>query len=272
MRVVSVACSNTEIVCALGAAGMLVGVDDHSDFPPAVVAELPRVGPDLGIDVGRVAALEPDLVLASLTVPGHEKVVAALADAGLPVVASEPTSLADVARDVREIGRRLGLAARGEEVAASMEAALAAARRRNEGSGARAEAGTGTQRRPSLLVQWWPKPVIAPGRLSWVTELAELAGGVNPLGEEAVKSRPLSDDEVTALAPDAVVLSWCGVAPDKVRDDVVYANPAWQDLPFVARRQVFKVPEALLGRPSPRLLDGLAALRRVVETVAVADR
>src|SRR5262245_32085204 len=69
VRVVSLTCSNTEIVCALGLADCLVGVDNHSDYPVEVVTRLPRVGPDLDIDVERVAALEPDLVLASLTVP-----------------------------------------------------------------------------------------------------------------------------------------------------------------------------------------------------------
>jgi iron complex transport system substrate-binding protein len=255
MRVVSLTCSNTEIVAALGCAGMLVGVDDHSDWPPVVVGGLPRVGPDLEIDVARVAALEPDLVLASLTVPGHEKVVEALERAGLPFIAPEPTSLADVARDVRDVARRLGVAARGEEVAAAMERELAA--------GTAAAAGA-TARRPRLLLQWWPKPVIAPGRLSWASELVALAGGENPLAGEEVKSRPLSDDEVREMAPDAVVLSWCGVAPDKVRPDVVLRNPAWQDLDFVRQRRVYLVPEALLGRPSPRLVEGYRALSGIV--------
>jgi len=39
-------------------------------WPEEVVGPLPKVGPDLEIDVDRVAALEPDLVLATLTVPG----------------------------------------------------------------------------------------------------------------------------------------------------------------------------------------------------------
>jgi ABC-type hemin transport system substrate-binding protein len=65
MRVVSHSCSNTEIVCALGCAHLLVGVDDHSDYPEDVVAGLPRVGPDLGRRVDEVVALRPDLVLAS---------------------------------------------------------------------------------------------------------------------------------------------------------------------------------------------------------------
>lgn len=253
MRVVSLTCSNTEIVAALGCAHLLVGVDDHSDWPPEVVAGLPRVGPDLEIDVAKVSALAPDLVLASLTVPGHEKVVAALDRAGLPYAAPEPTSLADVARDVRDVARLLGVVERGEAVAAAMERELAPA--------AESQAST---HRPRLLLQWWPKPVIAPGRLSWASELIALAGGENPLAGEEVKSRRLSDDEVRELAPDAVVLSWCGVAPEKVRPEVVLRNPAWQDLDFVRRLRVYEVPEALVGRPSPRLVEGYRALSSIV--------
>lgn len=255
MRVVSLTCSNTEIVAALGCADLLVGVDDHSDWPAEVVARLPRVGPDLDIDVERVAALRPDLVLASLTVPGHEKVVEALDRAGLPYVAPEPTSLADVARDVRDVARLLGVEERGREVAAALERELTPPE-------------PPPARRPRLLLQWWPKPVIAPGRLSWASELIALAGGENPLAGEEVKSRPLSDDEVREMAPDAVVLSWCGVAPEKVRPEVVLRNPAWQDLDFVRRRRVYEVPEALVGRPSPRLVEGLRALRGVVRELA----
>ena len=82
MRVVSLNCSNTEIVHALGMAHALVGVDDDSDWPPDVVTPLPKVGRDLDVRIPDVRALEPDLVLASITVPGHEQVVAGLAHAG----------------------------------------------------------------------------------------------------------------------------------------------------------------------------------------------
>ena len=259
MRVVSLTCSNTEIVAALGCAGMLVGVDDHSDWPPEVVAPLPRVGPDLQIDVERVAALEPDLVLASLTVPGHEAVVAALERAGLPFVAPEPTSIAEVARDVRDVARLLGVTERGEEVASAMERELTVA------------APSADSPRPRILLQWWPKPLIAPGRRSWASELIALAGGDNPLAREEVKSRSLTDDEVRELAPDAMVLSWCGVAPEKVRPEVVLANPAWQELDFVREGRVYLVPEALVGRPSPRLIEGYRALSSIVAELGAAE-
>ena len=59
---------------------------------------------NLGIDVERVAALKPDLVLSSLTVPGHEKVVESLDVAGIAHIALEPIRLEDVYSDIIEIG------------------------------------------------------------------------------------------------------------------------------------------------------------------------
>ena len=259
MRVVSLACSNTEIVDALGCGHLLVGVDDHSDFPERLVGSLPRLGPDLQPDLDAVAALRPDLVLATLTVLGHERVVEALERRGLPFVASEPTSLADVYRDVMDVAHLLGVRARGEEVVRAMHAEL------GDPSAPGPDA-------PSLLVEWWPKPVIAPGGRSWTTDVLHAAGARGPLEREDVKSRPMTDEEVRALAPDAFVLSWCGVHPDHYRPEVVYRNPAWADLEAIRAGRVFSVPEAFLGRPGPRLVDGVRALRDVVALLAESRR
>lgn len=257
MRVVSLTCSNTEIVCALGRAADLVGVDDYSDYPVEVVAGLPRLGPDLGIDVERVAALEPDLVLASLTVPGHEKVVEALERAGLRYVAPAPESLADVLRDVRDIAALLGVPEAAEPVVAELEAAIAP-HPRPPGA------------RPSIAVEWWPKPVILPGRRSWVHDLILAAGGGHPLEDEAVKSRPLEDGEFAAKAPDAIVLAWCGVELEKYRPDVLYRNPSFADIPAIRHGRVYCVAEAFLGRPGPRLVEGYRALRAIVDEFSAA--
>lgn len=252
MRLVSLTCSNTEIVAALGLADDLIGVDDFSDHPEEAVRGLPRLGPDLDIDVEAVQGLDPDLVLASLTVPGHENVVRELERAGLTFIAPAPESLEEVFDHIEEIAVALGVADRGRRLAARMRSELSAA-------------APPSEPRPSILVEWWPKPVIAPGRRSWATDLLWLAGAVNPIGEEEVPSRPLEDDEVAALDPDAVVVSWCGVDPAKYRLEVVLDNPAWQDLEFARHGRVFPVPEAFLGRPGPRLVEGHRRLRQIVE-------
>jgi iron complex transport system substrate-binding protein len=257
VRIVSLTCSNTEIVCALGCGSALVGVDNHSDYPLEVIGALPRVGPDLQIDIAAVAALNPDLVLASLTVPGHERIIEGLAQAKLPFVAPEPVSLADVYSDIRLIGARLGVSARAEGLVSAMQTALASP-------------APNAARPPRILVEWWPKPVIAPGRHSWVTELLKAAGGMNPLSDMPVKSQPLTDEQARALAPDAVVISWCGVKVEKYRPHIVYRRPTWQKVPALMNGRVYSISEAYLGRPGPRLVDGFNALRAIVEEFAAS--
>ena len=280
MRIVSLACSNTEIVWALGCGDMLVGVDEHSDFPEELVGPLPKVGPDLDIDVDRVVALKPDLVLATLTVPGHEKIVAKLEAAGLPFIAPEPVSLEDVFRDIGDIAARLGVPERGTQLVSEMRAELGLDASAGEPDRAdhadhagqadhadQADHGdpTSDTDRPSILVQWWPKPVISPGAKSWITDLIELAGGRNPIGRDPVKSRPIPDEEVAALCPDVVAISWCGVNPAKYRPDVVYNNPAFAEVSAIRANRVICIPEAFMGRPGPRLVDGFRALKEAVE-------
>src|SRR5919201_2993003 len=169
-RVVSLVASNTEIVCALGLADRLVGLDDFSDWPPAV-QHLPRVGRDLDVDLERVACLEPDLVLASLSVPGMERNIERLASSGLPYAVIEPRGLDGVFENVREVAALLGEPERGERLAAELRARMDAI------VGAAAPAAA--QHRPRVYWEWWPRPPITPGGRSWMTRLIAMAGGWN---------------------------------------------------------------------------------------------
>ena len=210
------------------------------------------MGPDLGIDVARVAALRPDLVLASLTVPGHERIVERLTTAKLPFFAPEPTSLDDVYDDIRQIAAQLGVASRGAALIADMRREMPAQPRAHDA--------------PRLLVEWWPKPVIVPGRQSWVHDLIELAGGSNPFADRHQKSMPIHDHEAALANPDSVIMSWCGVPLNKYRPEIVYRRPAWQDIVALRERRVFPIAEAFLGRPGPRLVQGYQALRDIVQS------
>ena len=91
MRVVSICPSNTEVLAYLGKLDVLVGVDDYSDWPKRVL-DLPKVGPDLSIDMDKVEALQPDLILASLSVPGMEKNIEELDARKLPYIILNPNS------------------------------------------------------------------------------------------------------------------------------------------------------------------------------------
>ena len=254
MCIFSHTCSNTEIVCALGCGDQLVGVDADSDHPPEVVARLPRTGRDLDLDVAAVMALQPDLVLSSLTVPGHERVVASLRSAGLPTLVCDPQSLDDVYGDIQRVAAVLGVAERGAELVVSMRAAMPAVEP--------------AAVRPRVLVEWWPKPVIAVARHSWVNDIIHLAGGFNPWGGLDARSMPLRDAEAAAQQPDIVAMSWCGVKVENYRADKVRSRPGWADVPAVRHDRIHAISEAFLGRPGPRLVEGYRQLRDAIAAAA----
>jgi iron complex transport system substrate-binding protein len=247
MRIVAHTCSNTEIVCALGCAHLLVGVDEDSDFPPEVVAPLPKLGRDLSLDVAAVQALKPDLVLTSLTLPGHEKIVASLEAAGLRNLVCAPLRLAEVYTDIERIAAALSVPERGRQLIADMRNAMPPVAR---------------VQRPAVHVEWWPKPVIAPARQSWVTDLIELAGGTNPYATADTKSVQVTPADAQA---DIAVIAWCGVPEQKYRLDVVLEREGWEAVPAVRERNVYPVSEAYLGRPGPRLVEGYRRLRALID-------
>ncbi|WP_027883259.1 cobalamin-binding protein [Meiothermus rufus] len=254
MRLVSLTCSNTEIVWALGCLDWLVGVDDHSDYPPEV-ARLPRVGPDLQVDLERVAALRPDLVLASLSVPGMERVVEGLARRGLPYLVLDPQSLEEVYQDILRVATWLGIASKGQEVVAAMRQEIA-------------QAKLGLPhwpRPPRVLVEWWPRPIIAAGKQSWVTQMLEALGAQNALAHLAVRSAALTPTQVEEAQPDVIVVSWCGAK--KLRPEVVRQRGL--RVPALQNGQVFALEEAYLGRPGPRLAQGVRRLAGLLRGVAV---
>ncbi|MCS7067491.1 MAG: cobalamin-binding protein [Meiothermus sp.] len=254
MRLVSLTCSNTEIVWALGCFDWLVGVDDHSDFPPQV-ARLARVGPDLQVDLDKVEALRPDLVLASLSVPGMERVVEGLQKRCLPHLVLDPQTLQDVYADIERVARRLGLAQQGTHVVRAMQQQIAQAR------------GSLPHwvRPPRVMVEWWPKPMIAAGRDSWVTQMLAALGAQNAFAHLPMRSKPLTPAEVEEACPDAIVVSWCGAK--KLRPEVVLRREL--NVPALRQRQVFALEEAYLGRPGPRLAEGVKRLAELLRNVPV---
>ncbi len=252
MRIVSTTCSNTEIVCALGREQFLVGVDDHSDYPVAVVSKLPRVGPDLQVDAEKIVALKPDLVLASLTVPGHENVIESLQKSGLTYRASAPETIEAVYDDIIDIAQRLGVAERGVKLVAEMREQIKPVKKR-EGN------------KPSIAIQWWPKPPIIAAKKSWVHDLIELAGGRNILEAVETTSSPLEFEQFAELNPDIIVMSWCGVKEEKYRASVVSENPLLSEVSAVLNKRIIPISEACLGRPSVRLVEGYQLIKEAVD-------
>ena len=252
-RIVSIAPSNTEILHALGLGRRIVGVDSWSDYPPRVL-RLPRLGSDLHVDVDRVAALQPDLVVASLHVPGMEDNLPAFEWARLAYLAVGGRGLDGVWQDMRIIGQYLGRAERAENLIRHTQARMA---RVAEHVGRRTP-------RPRVHWEWAAHPVVA-ARRSWITELLALAGADNVYADLDVESARVSPTEAIARQPDVIVACWCGARKLPTRERIL-GRPGWQDTPAVRAGRVAVLSEDLYGRPGPRLADGLERLAELLHT------
>ncbi len=255
MRIVSLCPSNTEILFALGLGPKVVGVDDWSDWPEEV-KDLPRVGGDLNADMERVAALRPDLVLASLSVPGMERNVDALKAHDLPYLVLDPRSLDEVLADFLTVGDACGVRGRAEKVLEDAHRRIDAVRRRRT-----------ARRQVRIYWEWWPKPLIAAGRSSWVNQMSQIAGARNVFADIDEPSRKVTDAEVIDRDPEVLMVCWCGTL-QRIQDaSKVASRPGWERISGVFRGRVHCVPEALFGRPSQRLLEGLEMLEGLIAQV-----
>jgi iron complex transport system substrate-binding protein len=241
-RLVTLCPSNAELVHALGCFDRVIACESSSDFPPEV-ATRERLGPDLGPDLERVAALAPDLAISSLTVPGMERVVTGLRARGIAQAVLAPRSLADVLDEARWLAALLGVAERGHALVAQLEREIAELE---------AQCGAPPVR---VYLEWWPKPMFTPGADCYSNELIRLAGGINVFAERAGASVEVSAADVVRAAPELCFVSWCGVPRDKLDPDSLRGRPGLAALDAVQHGRVHAVDEAFSGRPGPRMLE-----------------
>ncbi|MDN3016333.1 cobalamin-binding protein [Paenibacillus sp. BSR1-1] len=253
MRIISLCPSNTELLEYLGLTHLLVGVDDFSDWPEAI-AGLPRLGPDLSINMDLVEELQPDMVLASLSVPGMEKNVEALQQRGIPHIVLNPQSLKDIEEDLIKTAEVLGDKERGLDAARQFRSRLDNVKQQSRN----------TSKRPTLYWEWWPKPIFTPGKINWLTEISEAAGAVNIFQDVDMASIMADWEDVLSRKPDYICLAWVGVRKAKVQKSVVKKRPGFQKLNYQSDDHILILEEELYCRPSPRLLDGLEKLYNII--------
>ncbi len=249
MRIISICPSNTELLAFLDADHLLVGVDDYSDWPKRINA-LPRLGPDLDIRMDELEALKPDLVLASLSVPGMEKNIEELKKRGIPHLILNPQSLLEIGNDLLTVGEACNIDA--QPVYNAYQQVIEDIKMRS------AEAKT----RPSLYWEWWPKPVFTPGNVNWLSEISEITGGRNTFSDIDLANIQTDWAAIEKRNPDYILLAWVGIMTSKVKPELVRRRPGWEKMK--AYDEIHIMEEELYCRPSPRLLEGAIKLGKLI--------
>ncbi|WP_227937483.1 cobalamin-binding protein [Alkalihalobacillus deserti] len=259
MRIISICPSNTELIAYLGLTSHLIGVDDFSDWPKSI-AGLPRLGPDLSIRMDELESLNPDLVLASLSVPGMERNVGELKRRGIPHVVYNPNSLKEIKENLIDLGERTNKVTEANIIIEKYDNFLQLYQEKSR------------HIKPvNLYWEWWPKPVFTPGKKNWLTEISQLAGGRNVYDHVDLASVQTNWEDVYQQKPDHICLAWVGIRTEKIKPELLWKRPNWSDLQALQDNHVHTLEEDLYCRPSPRLLLGLKKLAALLHPGVMPD-
>ncbi len=251
-RIVSLAPSNTEIVCALGACDELVGVTDFDSYP-AQVASVTHVVVGAVVDVEKVAAARPQLILAAGNGLTPGPVIDQLTQLGYPVLSLYPHDLNGVYADVSLVASAIDASPAARELVLGMKAREAAVVSAVSGS---------KSPRTFYEVGVYQGAIYTAGQDSFLASLIILAGGRPVTGDPVTTAIQLED--LISADPEVILLG-DGAYDPSVTPATVGARPGWFAMTAVRDGRVEVMQEdPVITRPGPRIIDGLEALAHAI--------
>ncbi|MGL6071004.1 cobalamin-binding protein [Craterilacuibacter sp.] len=241
-RVISLAPHATELLFAAGGGKAIVGAVEYSDYPPAAAA-IPRIGNNRQLDLERIIALKPDLLVVWLH-GNAERQLAQLKKLGIPLFYSEPKKLADIPAAITRLGSLLGSEAVAHSAAQDYRQKLERLTRHYSG-----------KKPVKVFYQVWHKPLYTLNNSHIASDAIRLCGGVNVFGHLPVTAPTVNAESVLAANPDVII-----AGSDDRRSTELEMWKRYPTLNAARRQQLYTVDSSLLSRSGPRIIDGAAQL------------
>ena len=259
-RVVSTVPSNTEIIAALGALDLLVGVDDFSDYPPELLelieqGKVERIGGNMPLNVEKVAELNPDLVIISAGLQGGA--IPKLEELGLRVLAVKSESLPDIYQAILMVGRALDR----EDEAGRLVDML-----RNQVQEIWMRTGA-IQVKKRVMVAVWLEPVWTAGNNTYMNDLITAAGGYN-IFQDIEGWSEVGAEAIVERNPQVIIVTMHG--QDLSYEDVLgklESMPGLSGTDALRNGEVYLLVNQaadILERPGPRVAEGVMLLSTIM--------
>jgi iron complex transport system substrate-binding protein len=256
-RIVSLAPSNTEILFALGAADQVVGRDEFSNYPSEVTS-IPGIGGSMGnYNFEKIAALKPDLVLASsLNTPEQVK---SLEELGITVyLLPNPVDLDGLYKNLGTVGTLIGKTSQADNLIEDLKSRVSAVE----------DKISVVDNKPVVFYELDASDAAQPwtsGPGTFLSNLIGMAGGINAGDELSGDFVQISLETLLVKNPDLIILGDSNYGVDIQQ---VASRTGWETLGAVKTSRVYPFNDDLVSRPGPRLVDGLEALAQLIHPEA----
>jgi len=260
-RMISLAPSNTEILCALGLEERILAVSRFCNYPPSI-RKKPTVGGIVDFNIEKIVSLEPDLIVAVRGNPRQR--LNRLQQLGVPVYAVEAETLEGILRAIKRLGVLCAVDERARTLAVSMRARLAAV----------AAAVQGVTPAKRVYIGDVKTPYYAAGPGTFVDELIALAGAVNIARGARTRWPILSAEQILVENPEVVFL---GLNYDESTESArnrlkiqFMKDPIWSGTTAGRKGELYILDPDVLHRPGPRVVDAAETIARLLYPDRVA--
>ncbi len=253
LRIVSLTPGATEMLFAAGAGAEVIATVEDSDEPPAA-RRVPRIGDVSTVDMERLVALRPDVVVAwpAGGNPAQREKIAALR---IPLYEQQVVQLGDIPASLRRLGALAGTQAAAERAAREIEARLAALKARY---------GAGNTRGPSVLLQVWNRPVYTVGGRHLMSDALRLCGARNVFADLPEAGPVVDIEAVIARNPDIILAA----APPGEGAAWIADWKRFPALAAVRSARVVAFEDQALSRLGPSVIAATEGLCRTLERLS----
>lgn len=255
-RIVSLAPSLTETIYALGLQDRLVGDTDYCDYPEDAQKK-PKVGDTINPSIEQIAALRPDIVLATKSL-NRLDTVRALDGLKIPTYATDPHTIDQVISSTLQLAEILGATDAGAGLAADLHHRLENLQQR---------LANVPPRRVLFVV--WTEPLISIGKDTFIADALRHAGAVSVI--DSTESWPqVSLEEVVHQQPEFLVFPENHSQSLATELNALSARPGWRGLDAMRNRRFAIISDAV-NRPAPRIVSAIEDLARQLHPEAFVE-
>jgi iron complex transport system substrate-binding protein len=253
-RIISLYSAHSENLCSLGAETSLVGIGSGDDYPPQV---LNRPSFSYREDPEKFIAAAPDLVLVRPMIErSYPEFIKKLRQAGITVVSLQPNTVEEIFAYWQTLGILTGHEPQAAEMVAGFTNRLAKVQERLR--------QVPEDRRPKVYFQSIHSKMKTFARDSIAVYVLEQAGGIN-LAADAEQVR---ETNIAAYGKERLLsrggeidifLAQQGKM-NPVEEKTIRDEPGFAAIRAVREGKILLIAEALVSRPTLRILDGIEQL------------
>jgi iron complex transport system substrate-binding protein len=249
VRIIPLAPSLTEILYYLGLGDRIAGVTTYSYYPPEALNK-PQVGGYHDLNIEKIITLKPDLVIG--TKDGNNPgIVDLLGQAKIPTYIVNPRNVVEVIETVRIVGRLCGVEEKADQLTDGLTKRLDKIREALK-----------EKKKPLVFLQINLHPIMSVNKNTFHQDIISISGGINMTADSGMSYPRISIEELLKRKPEVLIISSMdrGGEFKKARQEWL----KWTSIPAARDGRVYLIDSDLIDRPSPRIIEGIEDMARMI--------